>query len=111
MTRRVNVIGVGMTKFTKPGDPQGQDYHLMGADAANLALKDAGIEYKEVQQAWTGYVYGDSCCGMRALYEVGQTGIPIFNVNSNCSTHPSSLFAAQQAVSSGAIDVSLVLVF
>lgn len=111
MTKRVNVIGVGMTKFTKPGDPKGQDYHLMGADAAILALKDAGIEYKEVQQAWTGYVYGDSCSGMRALYEIGQTGIPIFNVNSNCSTGSSALFAARQAVASGAIDVALVLGF
>ena len=111
MTRRVNVIGVGMTKFTKPGDPNGQDYHLMGADAARTALKDAGIDYSEVQQAWTGYVYGDSCCGMRALYEVGQTGIPIFNVNSNCSTGSSALFAAQQAVSSGAVEVALVLGF
>ncbi|OUS31499.1 lipid-transfer protein [Gammaproteobacteria bacterium 45_16_T64] len=111
MSRRVNVIGVGMTKFTKPGDPAGQDYHEMGATAAKLALQDAAVEYSEIEQAWTGYVYGDSCSGMRALYEVGQTGIPIFNVNSNCSTGSSALFAARQAVASGAVEVALVLGF
>lgn len=111
MGSRVNVIGVGMTKFSKPGDPQGKDYPAMGAEAAKLALADAGVEYSEIQQAWTGYVYGDSCCGHRALYEVGQTGIPIFNVNSNCSTGSSALFAARQMIESGAIDVALVLGF
>ncbi len=111
MTQRVNVIGVGMTKFFKPGDPNGKDYPQMGADAVRLALQDAGIDYSEIQQAWTGYVYGDSCSGHRAIYEVGQTGIPIFNVNSNCSTGSSALFAARQAVASGAIDVALVLGF
>jgi len=111
MGRKVNVIGVGMTKFTKPGAPEGKDYHIMGADAAKLALEDAGIGYDEVQQAWTGYVYGDSCCGMRAVYELGQTGIPIFNVNSNCSTGSSALFGAKQAVESGACEVALVLGF
>ncbi|MFX8653256.1 lipid-transfer protein, partial [Acinetobacter baumannii] len=78
--RRVNVIGVGMTKFAKPGSSP--DYHEMAADAGRLALADAGIRYEQVQQAYTGYVYGDSCCGMRAVYEIGITGIPIFNVNS-----------------------------
>ncbi len=107
----VYVLGVGMTPFTKPGDPNVPDYHIMAANAAKDALKDAGIDYKEVQQAHTGYVYGESCCGMRAVYEVGQTGIPIFNYNSNCSTGSSALFGARQAIQSGAIDVALVLGF
>src|SRR3990167_10430672 len=108
MTQRVNVIGVGMTKFFKPGDPNGKDYPQMGADAVRLALQDAGVDFSEIQQALTGYVYGDSCSGHRAIYEVGQTGIPIFNVNSNCSTGSSALFAARQAVESGAVDGALV---
>ena len=90
MSKKVYVIGVGMTKFTKPGDPAAPDYHIAGKEAILEALADAGIGYDKVQQAWTGYVYGDSCCGMRAVYEVGQTGIPIFNVNSNCSTGSSA---------------------
>ena len=107
----VNVIGVGMTPFTKSGDPDAPDYHIAAANAIRDALTDAGIDYNEVQQAYTGYVYGDSCCGMRAIYEVGQTGIPIFNVNSNCSTGSSALFGARQAVESGAVECALVVGF
>lgn len=108
---QVHVIGVGMTAFTKPGDPQAPDYHIAGKQAVEEALADAGLDFNAVQQAWTGYVYGDSCCGHRAIYEVGKTGIPIFNVNSNCSTGSSALFAARQAVQSGAVDVALALGF
>src|SRR6204780_5667809 len=96
MGRKVNVIGVGMTKFAKPG--QSEDYHVMASKAAHAALQDAKIPYAEVQQAYAGYVYGDSTCGQRALYEVGLTGIPVFNVNNNCSTgSPARLRGKQQA--------------
>ena len=47
-------------------------------------------------------MYGDSTCGQRAVYEVGLTGIPVFNVNNNCSTGSTALFLARQAVSGGA---------
>lgn len=109
MKRRVNVVGVGMTKFAKPG--ASLDYHEMAAEAGRLALADAGIQYSQVQQAYTGYVYGDSCCGMRAVYEIGITGIPIFNVNSNCSTGSSALYLARQAVESGMAECVLVVGF
>jgi hypothetical protein len=49
-------------------------------DAVSEALNDCGLEYKDIQQATVGYLYGPSCCGQRALYEIGMTGIPIFNV-------------------------------
>ena len=111
MSKKVYVIGVGMTKFTKPGDAAAPDYHIAGKEAILEALADAGIGYNKVQQAWTGYVYGDSCCGMRAVYEVGQTGIPIFNVNSNCSTGSSALFGARQAVEGGVVECALALGF
>lgn len=109
MKNRVNVIGVGMTKFAKPGSSD--DYHVMAADAGRLALNDAGIRYDEVQQAYTGYVYGDSCSGMRAVYEIGLTGIPIFNVNSNCSTGSSALYLGRQAIESGLAECVLVVGF
>lgn len=109
MKRRVNVIGVGMTKFAKPG--ASADYHEMAADAGRLALNDAGIRYDQVEQAYTGYVYGDSCSGMRAVYEIGLTGIPIFNVNSNCSTGSSALYLGRQAVESGLAECVLVIGF
>lgn len=105
----VFVSGIGMTPFGKPG--QSDTYVAMGARAVRDALVDAGIEETYIQQAYAGYVYGDSCCGHRVLYEVGMTGVPIFNVNSNCSTGSSALYLARQAISSGAIDCALVVGF
>ena len=107
--RAVHVAGVGMIPFTKPGasDP----YTVMGARAAQLALDDAGIAYSLVQQAYVGYVYGDSTAGQAAIYGVGLTGIPVFNVNNNCSTGSSALYLARQAVESGMVECAIALGF
>ncbi len=109
MGRRVNVIGVGMTKFQKPG--ASDEYNVMAGKAARAALEDAKIDYKEVQSAYVGYVYGDSTCGQRAVYELGLTGIPVFNVNNNCSTGSSALMLAKQAVEGGIVECALALGF
>lgn len=109
MTSRAYVAGVGMIPFVKPG--ANAPYHVMGAEAAKLALTDAALEYGKVQQAYVGYVYGDSTCGQRALYGVGMTGIPIVNVNNNCSTGSTALFLARQAIESGAADCVMALGF
>ena len=109
MTSRAYVAGVGMIPFVKPG--ANAPYHVMGAEAAKLALADAGLDYGKVQQAYVGYVYGDSTCGQRALYPVGMTGIPIVNVNNNCSTGSTALFLARQAIESGAADCVMALGF
>jgi acetyl-CoA acetyltransferase len=100
MTEKIVVAGVGMIPFRKPGDHP--PYFEMGAEAARLALADAGIGYADVQQACVGYVYGDSTSGQRALYEVGLTGVPIVNVNNNCSTGSTALYLARQAIGAGA---------
>ncbi len=100
MSRDVLVAGVGMIPFTKPG--ANEPYTQMAAKAARAALSDAGIGYEHVQQAYVGYVYGDSTAGQCALYAVGMTGIPVVNVNNNCSTGSTALFLARQAVASGA---------
>ena len=99
MSKRVNVIGVGMTKFAKPG--ASEEYNVMAAKAIRAALEDAKVPYDAVQQAFCGYVYGDSTCGQRSVYEVGLTGIPVFNVNNNCSTGSTALMLAKQAIDAG----------
>ncbi|MGP8123304.1 MAG: lipid-transfer protein [Xanthobacteraceae bacterium] len=109
MASRAYVAGVGMIPFVKPG--ANAPYHVMGAEAARLALGDAGLAYGQIQQAYVGYVYGDSTCGQRALYPLGMTGIPVVNVNNNCSTGSTALFLARQAVESGAADCVLALGF
>ncbi len=107
--RTAVVAGVGMVPFRKPRETQ--NYPQMGSEAAGLALRDAEIDYDLVQQAYVGYVYGDSTCGQRALYEVGLTGIPIVNVNNNCATGSTALWLARQAVASGAVECALAVGF
>lgn len=109
MSQQVFVAGVGMIPFTKPG--ANAPYPQMAAAALKAALTDAGVGYQNVQQAYVGYVYGDSTAGQRALYEVGMTGIPVINVNNNCSTGSTALFMARQAVENGAVDCALALGF
>jgi acetyl-CoA acetyltransferase len=109
MSGKVKVAGVEMIPFTKPG--ASDNYDIMGATAARLALDDAGISFDQIGQAYVGYVYGDSTCGQAALYHLGTSGVPIVNVNNNCSTGSSALFLARQAVESGMVDCALALGF
>lgn len=108
--RRVFVVGVGMTKFAKPGDKK-RDYPVLAKEAVTAALQDSRLSYEDVQQACCGYVYGDSTCGQRCLYDVGMTGIPVYNVNNNCSTGSTALMLAKQLVQGGIADVVLALGF
>jgi acetyl-CoA acyltransferase len=109
MAARVLVAGVGMIPFTTPRNTD--TYDVMGERAARAALADAGLGYEAVQQAYAGYVYGDSTSGQAALYRLGATGIPVVNVNNNCATGSSALFLARQAVEHGIADVVLALGF
>lgn len=103
------VAGVGMIPFAKPG--ASAPYDAMGEEAVKLALKDAGLGYDAIEQAYAGYVYGDSTAGQKVLYRVGMTGIPIVNVNNNCSTGSTALYLARQAIESGAADCVLAVGF
>nr|XP_044626742.1 sterol carrier protein 2 isoform X1 [Equus asinus] len=118
--RRVFVVGVGMTKvnssappeFMKPGDENSRDYPDLAEEAGRKALADAQIPYSAVEQACVGYVFGDSTCGQRAIYHsLGLTGIPIVNVNNNCSTGSTALFLARQLIQGGMADCVLALGF
>jgi acetyl-CoA acetyltransferase len=107
--KKVQVVGVGMIPFAKPG--ASDIYDVMGANAAKAALADAGIGYDQIDQVYVGYVYGDSTCGQTAVYRVGLTGVPIINVNNNCSTGSTALFLARQAVASGSAQCVMALGF
>ncbi|MCW2542865.1 MAG: lipid-transfer protein [Frankiales bacterium] len=109
MTAEVRVAGVGMVPFSKPS--AGERYEDMASRAIKDALGDAGVELSDVEQAYAGYVYGDSTCGQAALYGVGMTGIPVINVNNNCASGSSALWLGKQAVASGAADVVLAFGF
>ncbi len=110
MSSKVYVIGVGMTKFEKPG-ARDWDYPDMAKEAGTNALEDAGIPYDQVDQAVVGYVYGESTSGQRAVYQLGLTGIPVYNVNNNCSTGSTALFLGRQLIEGGISDCVLALGF
>lgn len=109
--RKVYVVGVGLTKFEKPGARPGWDYPDMGAEAIVKALADSGVSFSDVQAVTCGYVYGDTCAGQRALYKVGMTGVPVYNVNNACSTGSSALFLGRQLITGGLADCVLAFGF
>ncbi|MFE2422160.1 lipid-transfer protein [Streptomyces hokutonensis] len=104
------VAGVGMTKFEKPESREWQ-YWDMVREAGSAALADAGISYGDVEQVPIGYCFQPSTAGQRAAYELGLTGIPVYNVNNNCATGSTALMLARQLVEGGAADCVLAVGF
>jgi acetyl-CoA acyltransferase len=120
MANKVYVVGVGMTKFEKPGRrkvaleggaERDWDYPDMARESTSMALADAGVGYEQVQEAYVGYVFGDSCCGQAAVYDMGMTGIPVVNVNNNCATGSTALYLAANSIRGGQADCVLALGF
>lgn len=105
----VLIAGVGMVPFVRPGHCA--SYDVMAEKAVRLALADAGIDYKLIDQALASFVYGDSCSGERALYRVGMSGIPITNVNNNCASGSSAIYLARQSVLAGVAECALAVGF
>ncbi|MFH9941189.1 thiolase C-terminal domain-containing protein [Streptomyces murinus] len=104
------VAGVGMTRFEKP-ETRDWQYWDMVREAGGAALADARIEYDEVEQVPVGYCFQPSTAGQRAVYELGLTGIPVYNVSNNCATGATALMLARQLVEGGAADCVLALGF
>ncbi len=96
MTIKVLVAGVDMIKFVKPGSQE--PYRVMAARAIRGAVKDAGIDYRLIEQAYAAYIYGDTSCGRHALYDVFQTGIPVINVNSVAPPWSPCIAGLKQAI-------------
>lgn len=109
MDDRARVVGVGMVPFATPS--KSDTYDVMVEGAVRAALADASLDYTDVQQVYAGFVYGDSASGQKALYRIGLTGVPVVNVNNNCSTGSTALWLARQAVESGAAECVLAVGF
>ncbi|WP_030196814.1 lipid-transfer protein [Streptomyces sp. NRRL S-87] len=104
------IVGVGMTKFEKPESRDWQ-YWDMAKEAGTAALADAGLDYGHVQQVPVGYCFQASTAGQRAAYELGLSGVPVYNVNNNCATGSTALMMARQFVEGGISDCVLALGF
>ncbi|MFG2866653.1 lipid-transfer protein [Streptomyces sp. NPDC048338] len=104
------IVGVGMTKFEKP-ETRDWQYWDMAREAGAAALADAGVDYARVEQVPVGYCFQASTAGQRAAYELGLTGVPVYNVNNNCATASTALMMARQFVEGGVADCVLALGF
>jgi acetyl-CoA acetyltransferase len=105
--RRVFVIGVGMTDFVR-GE---RDVRDLSKEAITQAIGDAGVEFEALEQAFCGYVNGMSTLGQQCVYNVGMTGMPVFNVNNNCSTGSTALLMGYNAIRYGQSECVLALGF
>ncbi|GAA0275477.1 lipid-transfer protein [Streptomyces polychromogenes] len=104
------IVGVGMTRFEKPESRDWQ-YWDMVREAGGAALADAGVDYGLVEQVPVGYCFQPSTAGQRAAYELGLSGVPVYNVNNNCATGSTALMMARQFVQGGLSDCVLAVGF
>lgn len=77
------------------------DYHELAAEAMKSALEDAKLRFDQIDQVYCGYVYGDSTSGQWAVYTLGNTGIPIFNITNNGCTGSTAVYLAKTAIAAG----------
>lgn len=105
--RKVAVIGVGMTTFGKLRD---QSIEELGVRAAYDAIKDAGINPKDIQTAYSGMVgTGRDCIGQRILKDIGITKIPMTRVEDACASGSCAVREAWISIISGLYDVALAI--
>ncbi|MFE9455606.1 lipid-transfer protein [Streptomyces californicus] len=104
------IVGVGMTKFEKP-ETRDWSYPDMVREASTAALEDARVRYDQVEQVPVGYCFQPSTAGQRAVYELGLTGVPVYNLNNNCATGSTALMLARQLVEGGGSDCVLAVGF
>ena len=109
MTSRVYVAGVGMIPFVKPG--ANAPYHVMGAEATRARARGRRRRLRHDPAGLCRLCLRQFDLRAARALPVGMTGIPIVNVNNNCSTGSTALFLARQAIESGAADCVLALGF
>lgn len=110
MVQKVYVVGVGMSKFSKPKkDPaQGPHYPDLAKIAVTRAIEDACIDPKLIEQAAVGNMFANGA-GQRSLYPLGIMDIPIYNVHNACATGSNALYLARQFIQGGLNDCCLAV--
>src|SRR5256712_4703851 len=96
----VYVIGTDMIRFGRFPEKKVED---IGAEAALMALDDAGLGVRDMQALYCGNLFqANAMVGQRILQEIGQTGIPVVNCANACATGSPAFREAWLAVASGA---------
>jgi acetyl-CoA acyltransferase len=98
------ILGIHMTKFGKHPE---QDVVDLAYEATAGALADAGVTMKEIGVIGAGNLMGPRGIGQSLQKQIGQTGIPVYNVANACATGATALRVAVMAVKSGEVDFGL----
>ena len=107
MSESVWILGIHMTKFGKHPDKDTVD---LAAEAALGALSDGGVSMKEMGVLATGNLMGQSLgIGQALQKQIGQTGIPVYNVANACATGATALRTAIMAVKAGECDLGMAV--
>jgi len=109
--RDVYVVGVGMTHLGKHLDKRLRDLGRIGCLSA---LKDAGLEPKDIQAGFCGNalapaIQGETGVGQSVFWEVGINKIPILNIENACCSGSSAFREAWLTVASGLYDVAMAV--
>src|ERR1700761_6909839 len=103
----VYVVGVNMIKFGRFPD---RTVESLGAEAALMALDDAGLTIHDMQALYCGNLFQSSAAvGQRVLREIGQTGIPVVNVANACATGATAFREGWMAIKAGVHDLVLAV--
>jgi acetyl-CoA acetyltransferase len=100
------ILGIHMTKFGKHFD---QDVVDLGAEAIRGALADSGTTMADMGILAAGNLMGGGGIGQQLQKQVGQTGIPVYNVSNACATGATALRTAIMAVKAGECDMGLAV--
>src|SRR5215217_8296179 len=100
------ILGIHMTKFGKHPD---KDVVDLGAEAIRGALSDAGVSMRDMGILAAGNLMGGGGIGQQLQKQVGQTGIPVYNVSNACATGATALRTAIMAVKAGEVDYGLAV--
>ena len=100
------ILGIHMTKFGKHPDLDVVD---LGAQAIMGALADAGVTMREIGILAAGNLLGSGAIAQQLQKQVGQTGIPAYNVSNACATGATALRTAIMAVKAGEVDYGLAV--
>lgn len=106
MADSVWILGIHMTDFGKHRDKDTLD---LGSEAVAGALLDAGVEMRDIGVLAAGNLVGDPGYGQTLQKQIGQTGIPVYNVSNACATGATALRVAMMAVKAGETDIGLAV--
>ncbi len=103
----VYVVGAGMIPFGRYPD---RTYWQLGAEAALMALDDAGLSIKDVGAVYASSTYNaQSMLGQKILMQIGQTGVPCINVSNACASGATAVREAWIGIKSGLYDIVLAV--